>query len=248
MSNSRQLATVVASNDPNLEVLRAGWFGALPDALQARIAGRSRPVRFARGEYLIRQGDAAVGLFGLLTGRTHHLRQVGESDEVLLHVGAPGLWVGEYPLLSGEGAVGSVVAATPCLTLFLPAREFETIVDEDPRLLRHLARLLTDRYALAYRFLAEARGLAPEDWLLSRLRGILEVQRACAGPGVASDTITITRAQLANLVGLSRQTSSVLLARLVERGSIELGFKSVTVRAGPPDQAPGSLEGRLASR
>lgn len=215
----------------DLDVLKAGWFGGLPEQLQARIVARSRLATFAKGEFLIRQGDVAKGLHGLLAGRTHHVRQVSETEDVLLHVGEPGLWVGEYPLLSGDVAVGSVVAAAPSRTLFLPAREFEAIIDEQPRYLSHFTRLLAYRFAVAFRFLAESHGLTPEDWLLSRLRGILDIQRAGANAEPPLDTILISQSQLANMIGLSRQTLSMLLARLAKRGLIEVGFRSIRVRS-----------------
>lgn len=212
------------------EVLTAGWFGGLPENLQTGIVSRCRTATYARDEVLIRQGDVARGMHALLTGRTHHLRQVGESEEVLLHVGEPGLWFGEYPLLSGERSIGSVVAAVPSRTLFLSAREFEALIDEHPGHLRHFSRLLAYRFAVAFRFLAESHGLRPEDWLLSRLEGILDIQRTGAKSVPAIDTISISQSQLANMVGLSRQTLSMLLARLAKRGLIEIAFRSIRVR------------------
>lgn len=216
----------------DLAVLEGGWFGGLPQALQARIVSRSRLRTFAKGDYLVRQGNVTKGMHGLLTGRTHHLHQVSEMHEVLLHVGAPGMWFGEYPLLSGEAAIGSVSAAAPTRTLFLPERGFEAIIEEEPSHLRHFARLLASRFGVAFRYLAESHGLAPEDWLLSRLRGLVEMQRSGSIAGAPPDTISISQSQLANMVGLSRQTLNMLLARLARRGSIEVGFQSIRVRRG----------------
>lgn len=216
----------------DLAVLEAGWFGGLPQALQARIVSRSRLRTFAKGDYLVRQGNVTKGMHGLLAGRTHHLHQVSEMQEVLLHVGAPGMWFGEYPLLSGEAAIGSVLAAAPTRTLFLPERGFEAIIEEEPRHLRHFARLLASRFGVAFRYLAESHGLAPEDWLLSRLRGLVETQHSGSIAGAPLDTISISQSQLASMVGLSRQTMNTLLARLARRGSIEVGFQSIRVRRG----------------
>jgi CRP-like cAMP-binding protein len=220
----------------DLEILRKGWFGSLPEALQSRIVAGSRTRSFRKGEFLIRQGDAGRGMHGLLAGRTHHLRQVSEADEVLLHVGEPGLWVGEYPLLSGDISIGSVFAATPVRTLFLPAREYEQIIDDEPRYLRYFCRLLAHRFAVALRALTESHRLAPEDWLLSRLQGILELQRTDAVTGPRVDKITLSQSELANMVGLSRQTLSVLLGRLVKRTSIEVGYRSIRVLGEPAIQ------------
>jgi len=217
----------------DLKVLNAGWFGTLPEQLQSGIVSRSRLMTFRKGEVLIRQGDVAKGMHALLAGHTRHLVQVSEEEEVLLHVGDPGIWVGEYPLLSGLRSNGSVVASVPSRTLFLPAREFEAIVDEEPRHLRHFSRLLAYRWGVAFRFLAESHGLTPEGWLLSRLNGIIDIQRSVESSEPRPDTISISQSQLANMIGLSRQTLSVLLARLAKRGLIDIGFRSIRVRRNP---------------
>lgn len=217
----------------DLEILRKGWFGSLPEPLQSRIVERSRTRSFRKGEFLIRQGDAGKGMQGLLSGRTHHVRQINEAEEVLLHVGEPGIWVGEYPLLSGDHSIASVIAATPVRTLFLPVREYEEILDDEPRYLRYFCRLLAHRFAVALRALTESHRLAPEDWLLSRLESILELQRTDAATMPRVDTITLSQSELANMVGLSRQTLSVLLGRLVKRTEIEVGYRSIRVLGEP---------------
>jgi CRP-like cAMP-binding protein len=223
----------VKASSLDLDVLRRGWFGSLPERLQASIVSRSRPRNFLKGEFLIRQGDVGRGMHGLISGRTHHMRQVSEAEEVLLHVGEPGLWVGEYPLLSDDNSIGSVIAATSVRTLFLPVREYEAILDEEPRYLRYFCRLLAHRFAVALRALTESHRLAPEDWLLARLAGVLELQRSGATTEMRYDTITLSQSELANMVGLSRQTLSVLLGRLVKRHSIEVGYRSIRVLGNP---------------
>ena len=119
---------------PEIEVLRRGrWFASLPPALQARIAQLGVLRRFRTGQYLLRQGDPPRGMFGLVHGRTRHVCAVGEEREVLMHVGGPGLWTGEYPLLSGARSVGSVIADAPTQALYLSAKDWQRIVDEEPR-------------------------------------------------------------------------------------------------------------------
>ncbi len=210
-------------------MLKTGrWFGGLPAALQELIVRRSIVRSYHRGEFLIREGEAGKGLFALLEGRTRHLRSVGDGDEVLLHVGEPGIWFGEYPILCGQPSVGSVVADTASRALVLPAGEFERIVTEEPRHLRPFVALLGERFAILWRYVAEARGLAPEDWLRSRLAGVAEMQRR-GQPSQEPATVRLSQSELANMVGLSRQTLSVLLARLQERKLIEVGYRKIRV-------------------
>jgi len=47
---------------------------------------------------------------------------------VLMHVGGPGLWTGEYPLLSRARSIGSVIADAPTHTLYLSPKDWQRIV------------------------------------------------------------------------------------------------------------------------
>jgi CRP-like cAMP-binding protein len=216
--------------------IRAGrppgkWFGSLPEALQVAILDRSRERRFGPGEFLVREGEPGKGMFGLLEGRTRHTRSIGDSDEVLMHIGEPGLWFGEYPLLSGQPAIGSIAADGAVRTLFLPKAAFDRIVEAEPRFYRAFNLLLCERFALSFRLLAEARGLSPEDWLRQRLAGVAEVQGRAATVPAAQTTLTMSQTELASMVGLSRQTLNVLLTRLQARGLVEIGYRKIRLLA-----------------
>ncbi len=183
---------------------------------------------FRKGQYLIREGERGKGLHGLLHGRTRHIRSAGESEEVLLHVGGPGSWFGEYALVTGETAAGSVIADTTVRSLFLPAAEFERILQLEPSHLRPFACLLGERFAIAYRYIAEQQVLSPGERLLSRLRGIAALQPR-GGTERESKDIALSQAELARMVGLSRQTLNGLLADLQTRGLVEVGYRRVRV-------------------
>jgi CRP-like cAMP-binding protein len=210
---------------PEIEVLRRGrWFGTLPQALRARIAQRATLRRFRTGQYLVREGDPPRGMFGVVQGRTRHVCAVGDDREVLMHVAGPGLWTGEYPLLSGARSVGSVVADAPTLALHLGPKDWQRIVDEESRWLRHFAALLAERFAKAYRAYADAQAMTRDEWVHARLKRVAEVERA---HGSSGSCIRLSQAQLASMVGVSRQTLSAALARLRSRGLLRVGFRMI---------------------
>ena len=210
---------------PEIAVLKRGrWFAALPPALQAGIAQRSVLRRFQAGQVLLREGDPARGMYGLVQGRTRHVCAVGDAREVLMHVGGPGLWTGEYALLSGARTVGSVIADAPTQALFLSAKEWQRLVDEEPRWLRHFAALVAERFATAYRAYADAQALSRDDWVLARLKLVAQVERE---HGTPLPHIRLSQAQLASMVGVSRQTLNAVLMRLQARGLLRVGFRSI---------------------
>jgi CRP-like cAMP-binding protein len=218
-------ALPVSPDAPEIEVLRRGrWFASLPPALQARIAQLGVLRRFRTGQYLLRQGDPPRGMFGLVHGRTRHVCAVGEEREVLMHVGGPGLWTGEYPLLSGARSVGSVIADAPTHALYLSAKDWQRIVDEEPRWLAHFAALMAERFATAFRAYADAHGLTRDEWIYARLQLVAQVER---DHGAALPRIRLSQSHLASMVGVSRQTLNAALARLQRRGLVRVGFRVI---------------------
>lgn len=212
-----------------LAFLRKGaWFGSLPDALQRLVVERATVRRFLKGEAIIRHGAAAKGMHAVLEGRVHVTWLLEDGTRALIHVGEAGLWFGEYALLASATSVGSVVAATPVRTLRLGVGAFEQLVKEDPRYYRHFAQLTLGRYAMVMRYYAESNWLPAEEWLRVRLQDLAAMQRSSAGTHGAVE-IRVSQAELASLIGVSRQTLSKLLARIAERGLIEVGFRTIRV-------------------
>ena len=150
-------------------------------------------------------------MFGLVSGRTRHIYVVGEDREVLLHVGGPGLWTGEYVLISRGRSINSVIADAPTRALFLSAKDWQRIVDEEPRWLSHFAVLLAERFAMAFRAYAEAQALSHDE----------------REHGATASRIQLSQSHLASMVGVSRQTLNAALGRLQKRGLLRVGFRLI---------------------
>jgi CRP-like cAMP-binding protein len=214
---------------PILEFLKRGrWFGGLDAALQRAIVERAQILRFAPGELLAEEGMPPAGLYAVLAGHVRVMRRLGNGTEVPVHVAGKGFWTGEYATFSGQRVIGSIVAATSVRALYLPAAEFERLVEDDPRRFRAFMKLMLERYRFAYGAVAELQGLSSEQVLARRLAGLAHMWRddlSLSGPV----DLRVSQAELAAMLGLSRQRVSALLHRLEAQGRIQLGFRSVRV-------------------
>lgn len=218
-----------AAASPDVEFLRRGrWFSSLPAELQTLILDRSIERAYRKGTRLVREGAPVRGLFALLEGRVHVVRGVGDADEALIHVGEPGFWFGEHSMLSGKPAIASIVATANVRVLLLPGAEFQRIVTEEPRYFALFARLLLERYATVFRYASEARALAAEDWLWSRLQDLAAIRRREAQVTGPVD-VTVSQTELATMVGVSRQTLCMLLGRLQERGRVGVSYRRIRI-------------------
>jgi CRP-like cAMP-binding protein len=63
-----------------------------------------------------------------------------------------------------------------------------------------------------------------EEWVLARLKLLAQVEREHGAP---LPRIRLSQAQLASMVGVSRQTLNAVLMRLQARGLLRVGFRSI---------------------
>jgi len=141
-----------------------------------------------------------------------------------LHEGGPGLWTGEYPLISGARSINSVIADAPTTAIHLSAKEWHRIVDEEPRWMRHFAGLLAERFAMAFRAYAEAQALSHDEWVYARLRLVAQIERE---HGATTPQVCMSQSHLASMLGVSHQTLNAALARLQRRGLVRVGFRMI---------------------
>jgi len=222
-------------------VLKVGhWFDGLPAALQEEILDHSVERSFAAGQMISPQDAPPQGLFLLLKGQARFEQWASPDASILFHIGDPGLWFGELALLLDGVTAVAVSAHTDVRTLLLPVQEFERIVEEEPRYYRCFARLALERSALYLRLLAQSQSLSPMARLRARLADIAEIRaRESRCEGVVE--VDITQADLATMVGASRQTVNRLLRQLADSGLIAYSFRRIRILD------PAGLRGQLPS-
>jgi len=206
------------------------WYRSLPPELQQRILAASRARDFAKGEVIALEGASPAGMSAVISGEVKLVRQPRQGEESLLFICEPGFWFGEYAVLTGEKTLVSAIAKTKARLLVLPKREFDRIVEEEPRYYRHFAALGLKHAATFLTAFTHASSLEPE----ARLRGQLALLSLLKRTEDEIDTpveLPYSQSELASIVGVSRQTINQLMQTLAENGLIQMGFKRVRVLA-----------------
>lgn len=134
-------------------------------------------------------------------------------------------------MLANSSSVGGVVADSALTALNLPQPGFARIVRDEPRYYPYFAQLLIEQFAMAFRYLGEVQGYSADEWLLARLKHLVATRRRDHPANTAVDEVTVSQADLATMIGVTRQTLSNLLSRLEQRGLIEVKFRGIRVLA-----------------
>jgi len=120
-------------------------FSQLPPVILEKIEERLDERHFQPNEYLIREGDAADGLYFLTDGRVTVLSidQLSQDHEIARC--GPGSILGEMALLTDQLRTASVVATTKVSAKFLPLPIFQELASNFPVIGKVLTQLLAQR-------------------------------------------------------------------------------------------------------
>lgn len=169
-------------------------------------------------------GDAAEYVHYLKAGVAKVERKFDDTEQPLLCIRQKGELVGEESLLGGETYRTSAILLTAGTVCSIPRQLFIEAANRNPQIWRELAELIDQfRSCQAHRFqMLQEKGV--EERLLSVLDYFTAVRRereALAGLP-EQDEIPLTQAELASLIGATRETTSTTLNLLERRGVLEL--------------------------
>ena len=208
------------------DALRACRLFADMDAASLDLcAAALRPRRFRRGETIFHSGDPGDALFIVVDGAVKITIPPDDGSEpaILTTIG-PGGFFGELSLLDGAARSATAVALDAVETHVLRRDAFARLVDDEPALRRALLLALASEIR---RLTAQVEDLHFLDLPGRLARHLLRLVSAATGDvsgdgdGLAGEhrlPWPFTQAELAGMIGGSRQSVNRLLADLVADG------------------------------
>jgi CRP-like cAMP-binding protein len=193
------------------------------DDLEA-LASRGRKRRFANGAVIFHEGDAGDGLYVLVQGRVRLSVLSGAGSEAVLALLGPGECLGDMALFDGKSRSTTATATEATMTFFVSRDDFVAWVSERPAAALALLETLSLRLRRANENMTDLVFLD----LPQRLAK--ELVRLAAGEGTQrSARIQVTQAELASMLGVSRESVNKQLNQFAREGWIKLSRGSVTV-------------------
>jgi CRP-like cAMP-binding protein len=199
---------------------QASLIDRLPQQVRAQIKAHGQARSYRRGEVLFRQGDLHDGIVVIESGLIRSFYTAPTGREITLAYWLPGNFVGGPEIFDGGTHMWSAVAAKQSAVTCLPGSG-----------LRELARALPD-FALAiidalsfkarcYSSLAQMLGTRSLSQRLAHV--LLHLAQTYGFDDTESDGGTLiaaafTHAEIANLIGATRQWVTISLNRLQKAG------------------------------
>ncbi len=191
------------------------------------LAARGRMRRFNSGAYLVREGEPGESLFVILEGHARVLfSSDGGEEATLAHLG-PGDCIGEMTVFDGLPRSASVVASDQMATVNVTREDFQAWLLERPHTAMPLLEELSLRLRRANQGLADQLFLGLSQRLARRL--VLLASTVGSQNPSGGIRIRITQADLASMLGVTRESVNKELQAFATRGWLKTSRGSVTI-------------------
>jgi CRP-like cAMP-binding protein len=169
-----------------------------------------------RGEIIFSEGDDGNGFYVVLSGRVKIFKLSPEGKEQILHILGPGEPFGEVPVFAGQHFPANAEAMEESRIFFFPRDSFVGLIGRNPSLALNMLAILSERLR-RFTILVDDLSLKEVPGRLAAYLLYLSEQKK----GSNDLELSITKGQLASLLGTIPETLSRILRKMTEQGLIE---------------------------
>ena len=204
---------------------------SLNDAEMSRlddIIQRKRPLH--KGDMLFSAGTEQKSLFAIRTGsfKTFTMTDQGEQQITGFHL--PGDIVG-FDGLNQQKHPGYAEALETAMVCEIPLSNLEQLLDQLPRLRQQMMRLMSQDIQADQQMMLLLNRKTAEQKLASFISQLAQ-RFASRGFSASEFRLTMTRSDIGNYLGLTVETISRLLTKMVRDELIDVDGKLITLRNG----------------
>ena len=200
------------------------FFEELPDEQIADLSMIVTDQEFQRGRVIFSEGDEGTGFYVVISGRVKIFKLSPEGKEQILHIFGPGDPFGEVAVFSGRHFPANAEAMETSRLFFFPRDSFADLIKRNPSLALNMLAILSRRLRRFANLI--------DDLSLKEVPGRLAAHLLYLTghkEGRAELELTITKSQLASLLGTIPETLSRILGKMSTQGFIETDGRRIKI-------------------
>ncbi len=211
------------------------WYSNCSPELQLALVSLSRTTKLATDESLFHVGDSGGGMYCVLEGALLVSNVNDEGKVSVLSQVEPYQWFGEISLIDKGVRPFSARAICPTRILLVPECQLVAWLNEHPQCWRDIGLLACAKLRIALDAYQDLALLSLEQRILKRLHLV------ASGYGtrvVPRTHVQVPQDVVAQMMGVSRQSTNRALKSLEEAGLIERRYGQITLKTGCPPPKP----------
>jgi CRP/FNR family transcriptional regulator, dissimilatory nitrate respiration regulator len=179
---------------------------------------------FRKGEVIFSEGEEGKGFYVVIQGRVKVYKLSPDGKEQILHIFGQGEPFGEVPVFTGQRFPAHAEAMEESRVFFFPKQSFVNLIKQNPALALNMLGILSRRLR-RFAALIDDLSLKEVPGRLAAYLLFLSKQKK----GSKDLELSITKAQLASLLGTIPETLSRILAKMAVQGLIETQGRSIRI-------------------
>jgi CRP/FNR family transcriptional regulator len=203
-------------------ILNVPSFSGLPEDQLKEIRNIAVDRHFNKGEIIFSDGDEGNGFFVVVEGLVKIFKVSAEGKEQILHIYGPGEPFGQVAVYAGRSYPASAQAILKSHVLFFPRAAFVDLITRIPSLAMNMLAVLSMRL--------RAFTVQVENLSLKEVPGRLAAYLVYLADEQGKEDIislSISKGQLASLLGTIPETLSRIFARMTELDLIEMDGRNI---------------------
>lgn len=204
-------------------------FSRLTSSQIAHLESRSVAKRYERGGVVYLPSDQNDSVALLASGRVRLYHLTGEGKQAVLAIMDPGEMFGELALMEDGARDEFAEAMEKSTVILIPREEIQALMAEYPDVAMGVTRLMGFRRQRVERRLKSLLFRSNRERLVHLLLELSEKYGQETEEGVRIG-IKLSHQELANIIGSTRETVTVLLGELQTEGSLVIKRRQLIIR------------------
>ena len=197
-------------------------FSCLSPGQDATLGRERLARRYEPGQVLIHHETPALAVLSIHSGQVKLTRSASYGHEVVVGLRGPGELLGVREILSGMPYQVTAETLEPTILCTVPREPFLSVVRNCPELAMRLLGQLAEDYLLTEEQLVARAHLSVAARTARLLVALTDGRRVKPG-AVAARSVSMSREEMALLVGTTRESLSRALHQFAVQGAVELG-------------------------
>ena len=219
----------INADEPIAVLLRSPVFAGLPAKLSSSLRTRVHRRVFAAGAYLAREGEPAASMFVIERGLVRITHTSHHGREFVLRLLGPGETYGETGVLDAAGLrATSAIAVQSTSCVMISKDDIVAAVRSTPELALRMLALMVDHARQQDQDLADFAFLDVTGRIARKLLHLASRHGEAVAGGVRIG-VRLPQAELAAMVGASRENVNRSLGQLVTLGALSMDGGHITV-------------------
>jgi CRP-like cAMP-binding protein len=183
---------------------------------------------FRKGETIFREGGTPVGIFYIRSGKAKKYKVDNTGREHIFYVANSGELLGYHAVLASERYSDSAVALEDTVLVFIPSEDFLSALDRSKVLSRRLLKTLSREFSVLTNNTAVFAQRPVRERVAIALIILREKFKKDTEPEMPV-TITISRDDIANMAGTTRENVARFISEFKNDGIISTQGRRIVI-------------------